>query len=365
MEIDKVLKKILESSVEVINELGNDFPQYLKNLTIDFNPLPSPELPEIGAVDGGNHIIEFLGLDVILVSAAGVYFPINTQHEIVNDFDVMFLTEMYKNNQNLASFLRDTLEIQQAIKLIDFKPKMIFLDGTLSRLAGPSIPRTVWALLKQTQDVNTTETENALSLTHLHYKLVLKFVQTFHELLVKCRQQDIPVVGIAKDSRVSLLGRSAQTQLGAEKYIVSDVVLISEKFRGQTGYVDPFPTLVNPREVSPVQQQIRQLGHYNYQGEWLDVFYTSYVILKPGYPAFRVEIPSWALDRWEEIIAAIHGWHDNNGFVIPAHHTHKEAHIPPELVELVTNLLQSTSTSSDRGKRLFLMLREKRRTYIG
>ncbi len=365
LEVDKVLKKILESSSEILNQIGERFPRYLNNLNIDLKELPEPQVAEIGAVDGGNHIIEFLGLDVILVSAAGVYFPINKQHVIVDDFNVLYLTEMYKNSQNLAGFMRDTLEIQQAIKLLDFNPQFIFLDGTLSRLAGPSMPRTVWALLRQEQGASTTDPVEASSITQLHYKTVLKFAEIFHELLVKCRKRDIPIIGIAKDSRVSLLGRSTQSQPSDKNYTISDVVLISEKFRGQTGYVEPFPTLVNPNDVGQVQQQLRYLGYYNYQGEWLDAFYTSYVILKAGHPAFRVEIPSWALDRWEEIITVIHGWHDNNGFIIPAHHTHKEAHIPPDLVNLVTNLLQSTSSSSERGKSLHLMLREKRRTLIG
>lgn len=366
MKVDKVLEKILESSSEVINNIGKRFPRYLKSLNVDFRPLPEPQVVEIGAVDGGNHIIEFLGLDVILVSAAGIYFPTHEHHEIVDDFDVLYLTEMYKNSQNLAGFLRDTLEVQQAMKLLDFNPKFVFLDGTLSRLVAPSMPRTIWALLREEQGITDVDSaDESVSVTQLHYRTVLNFIETLHEFLVKCKQKNIPAIGIAKDSRVALLGKAVSTKPSDKNYTLSDVVLISEKFRGKTGYVSPFPTLINPNHVGQVQRHLRDLGYYHHQGQYLDVFYTSYVILKAGHPAFRIEIPAWALDRWEEIIATIHGWHDNNGFIIPAHHTHKEAHVPPDLVDLVTNLLQSQIASAERHENLQLILREKRRTLIG
>ncbi len=360
MEVDKVVKKILESSTEIIDKISKQLPRHLKNLKINFKELPSPVPSEIGAVDGGNHVIEFMGLDVILVSAAGIYFPLNTQHQSVSDFDVHYLTEMYRNIQNYAGFLRDTMEIQQAIELLKFQPKMIFLDGTLSRLTAPSIPRTVWALLRQEEGKMT---EDETPMVQRHYNVLLTFVEKLHELLVRCRNQNIPVVGVAKDSRVSLLGKTLGNKL-KDDIKLSDVILISEKFRGQTGYVEPFPTNLNPNEVSQVQQRLRELGFFNHKGEWLDVFYTSYIILKAGHPAFRVEIPSWALDQWHKILETIHGWHDNNGFIIPAHHTHKEAHVPPDLIELVTKILQG-STSTEKSKELHLMLREKRRTVIG
>ncbi len=300
----------------------------LKKVEYPFFPLPTVSNPrKIAALDGGGFAQDFVGLTIIPSRAAGAIFEQNKDPIWFEEDDVEILT-MDDDPRNFGSLFRDLLEVNVALKLIELKPDILFLDGSITNFAYKGIPHTLRFYL---QDIGSIDEGSYIE---KFFNLYQKFIQAAYNLITKCILSDIILVGISKDSRAEILMKNLYRD-SKKRPPINDVSLINIISKGKAGFTKPIeftPT------ISTVRQDVWKAANV-FQEKELQSFYLTYFVLKDGGLPIRVDSLLPQKDKLKEIQEAMVTYHDGNGFITPAYLTHKKAHMPSEYGTRIVNLV--------------------------
>ncbi len=318
-----ILSKIQEAKKRL-----HDMFDEIKKIDLVFYDLPTGIKPRrIGALDGGGFSQDFVGLTIVPCQAAGAVFEKDKEPIWIEKTNLEILT-VNEDPKNFAALARDLLEIEVAQELANLKPDMIFLDGSITNLAYKGIPQSIRYSLEDNKEIEED------SPGFRFYNLFLKYIQTAYRLIKSCLENDILLVGIAKDSRANVLTKQLFVNK-KKKPNVSDSSLVSILSNGKTGFTKPIK--FKPK-IRPVRERVWQATEV-FQEPDLRSFYLSYFILKEGALPIRVDSLIPQKDRLKEIQEALVTYHDGNGFFTPAYLTHRKANMKTDYGTRLVNLL--------------------------
>lgn len=301
------LKNSIKKTVSKIHQATK-----LLKRDISRNELPSKgKTYRIGSVDGGSQSYDFTAVSVIFVQASGTVF-IQEMRPEWHELKKIHLSSATSNLSRYKAIYRDILEIKVARALLKDDPEIILLDGVHGSYFSRGFPETIWQRLRdQNGEIYPHQPGFDFLEAYDHFFL------EYSKLIDSCLKKDILLLGVAKDSRYKRLVDSFDIPnvIG-----ITDPVLVKWNYGGKTGYTDPFPTKPFIDNIS--QMRWRKLKITNIKANP----FTSYFQISSKSIPFRVDILAEQVNRIEEIAEIIVTYHDGNGFLLPPHFAHKQAH---------------------------------------
>ena len=304
-----------------------DIVKSIKSLEVDFYPLPE-EGParKIAALDGGGYSEDFVGITVMPARAAGAIFEQNKDPVWIEENDVEILT-MEDDSKNYGALFRDLLEVKVALQLMEKKPDILFLDGSITNFAYKGIPH---SLRFSIDDVNTIEDGSYID---KFLNLYREFIQSAYKLITKCIETDVILVGVSKDSRADILGKHLFAR--KKKMQFNDVTLVNVIANGRTGFTKPIE--FTPK-ISDLRRTIWKASDV-FQEKEIQSFYLSYFILKESALPVRIDSLIPQKKFLKDIQKALVTYHDGNGFITPAYLTHNRAHMKQDLGQRIIDYI--------------------------
>ncbi len=300
----------------------------IKDIDCPFFELPSEVKPrKIAALDGGGFSQDLVGVTIVPSRAAGAIFEKNKDPIWIEKTDLEILT-IEEDPKNFGALLRDILEIEVALELVEKKPDLIFLDGSITNFAYKGIPQSIRYSLQEGKEIDED------SLGYRFYDLFLRFIRSAYKLVIECIEKDILLIGVSKDSRANILVK----HLFKNKKnfpAICDTTFVQIKAKGKSGFTKPIEFTPNIRKV---RQSIWKEADV-FQEKNLQSFYLSYFILNEGSQPIRVDTLLPQRERLKEIQDALVTYHDGYGFITPAYLTHKRAHMDSNYGKRIINLI--------------------------
>lgn len=304
-----------------------DIVKTIKSLDVNFYPLPKEgKARRIAALDGGGYSEDFIGITVMPARAAGAIFEQGKDPIWFEENDVEILT-MEDDSRNYGALFRDLLEVKVALQLMEQKPEILFLDGSITNFAYKGIPHS----LKYSLD-DTSKIEEG-SYIDKFLSLYQEFIQSAYKLITKCIEKEVILVGVSKDSRADILGKHLFAQ--RKKLPFNDVTLVNVIANGRAGFTKPIeftPT------ISDLRKKIWKASEV-FQEKKIQSFYLSYFILKEGGLPIRIDSLIPQKEFLKDIQKALVTYHDGSGFITPAYITHNRAHMKQDLGQRIINYI--------------------------
>jgi hypothetical protein len=330
--MDKQNKNDFDSHlIAKINDARDKFKKVIKEIKdaeLPFYKLPTKITPKrIAALDGGGFSQDFVGVTIIPSKAAGAIFEQNKDPIWIEKNDIEILTTE-EDARNFAALVRDILEVEVAQELADMKPDILFLDGSITNFAYKGIPQSIRYSL---QDERTIDTKSP---SYRFYELFLKYIRSAYNLITKCIENNILLIGVSKDSRANILVKHLFTDK-ASTPTLCDTTFIRLKTKGKSGFTKPIEFKPN---ITEVRESIWRSAEV-FQEEQLRSFYLSYFVLHEGAQPIRVDSLVMQRTKLKEIQEALVTYHDGAGFITPAYLTHKRAHMDPDYGNRLINLV--------------------------
>lgn len=339
--------KIVAKAKKARKQLSDIFKK-IKEIDYEFYNLPTTIKPrKIAALDGGGFSEDFVGITVTPARAAGAIFEQNKDPIWIEETDVEILT-IDDDPKNFGALFRDLLEVKVAQKLIEKKPEVIFLDGSITNFAYKGIPQSIRYSLQDGQEIEDD------SIGFKFYDLFLKYIKASYELLTKCIVDDILILGVSKDSRANILVNHL-FEKSKKKPLITDTTLVNIIANGRTGFTKPI-------EFSPKIRDIRTKiwkAAEVFQEKELQSFNLSYVVLKERALPIRIDSLIPQQKRLKEIFEAMVTYHDGNGFITPAYLTHNRANMKQDLGNRIINYI--TEEIFDESPELYQAFFSQRR----
>ncbi|MHA1739624.1 MAG: DNA double-strand break repair nuclease NurA [Candidatus Heimdallarchaeota archaeon] len=319
-DVSEDLRVKITTKVEAAKDRLKSIVKEIKQIEFDYYPLPEVSKPRrIAALDGGGYSQDFVGITIIPSRAAGAVFEKEKDPIWVEINDVEILT-IEDDAQNFASLFRDLLEVQVAHELLKHNPEILFLDGSITNLAYKGIPQSIRFSFEEEKKIE----EDAIGFKF--YELFFNFIREAYNLIIKCIERDVLLVGVSKDSRASIIVKNILAKQ-KKKYLISDTSFINIVTNRQAGFS-------KPQKFAPKKSDVREKiwkAAQVFQEKDLRSYYLTYFTLKEGVLPIRVDTLIPQQDRLKEVQEAMVTYHDGNGFITPAFLTHSRAHMRQDL----------------------------------
>ncbi|MHA1144556.1 MAG: DNA double-strand break repair nuclease NurA [Candidatus Helarchaeota archaeon] len=320
----KEAKKIIENYTK--------FLENVKNMKFEYNPIECEEkFRKIAALDGGEGLENLFASSIIVTRAGGAVFEPSKRIQPVKLYD-MFISSLTADVDKFSNLLRDIAEFKLADQLLDYKPEILIMDGSLVGYYNRGLPLQVLGYL------NVPTDEKPILEYIEQYK---NYAKLFDKILKRCRKENIIIMGVSKDSRVRYLVNKYKLDK-----TLTDYGLIQLKMK-KSGYTPPIQA--TPRKMGMIRRDAIQ-EFFLKEGlfeEDLAEFQISYFKLKDRTRPVRVDFPTWQEDRFDEIVSVMKTYHDDQGFLLTAHLVHNWAVMNDEIKTNVINVIKSEILESD------------------
>jgi hypothetical protein len=294
----------------------------IKNVKIPFYPLKHIiKEKKVAALDGSEGFSNLFGSSIIISRGAGAIFEKGKKIEPIERMDY-FITSLSRDINRFSNLCRDIEEFKIALDLINLNPDILVMDGSLVGYFTRGLPMSILHSLNEKNITNIPIKQYVDKYT--------EYMKLLDQLLRKCREKKILILGVSKDSRVKYL---------VEKYrietIMTDYSLLKYKKFGETGYTE----IIEPYN-EPLKPVIKFLEENKIYEADLTNFKLIYVKLKEYSNPIRVDFTSWQENRLDEIISFLETYHDGNGFILTAHLVHNWAVLKEKMKDNIVNLIK-------------------------
>ncbi|MHA1269156.1 MAG: DNA double-strand break repair nuclease NurA [Candidatus Helarchaeota archaeon] len=314
-------KKVREEAlkaIDVYREILND----ISKIKLIFNELPHIiKEKKVAALDGSEGYSNLFGSTIIISRAAGAIFERGKTVEPIELMDY-YITSLERDIDRFSNLCRDIQEFRIALKLLEFSPEVLIMDGSLAGYFKRGLPMSILHSI------------NEKNISHVSIKEYVdkytEYMILLDKILKKCRENDVLLIGIVKDSRVKYLVEHFKI-----KSMITDYSLLKYKMIGKTGYTPPIDI-----DSKPLKQVISFLETNKIYEADLTNFKLFYIKLKEFSDPIRVDFTSWQQDRFNEIISLLETYHDGNGFILTAHLVHSWAVLKEEVKDRIIDMIK-------------------------
>jgi NurA-like 5'-3' nuclease len=273
-------------------------------------------------VDGGEGIRELMGLGVYFIKASAFLMPKDEKtprDNFMRNLDMNFIEYNHCTKERIE-LMRDQLEFEIALQAIDeIEPDILFLDGSLY----------VKAFKKP-----------------IYCSEYAMYLEKYRELIKKCLERDICLVGISEDSKSRLFSKFLEARHGVTipKYLTDSSVI----------------EILSPYSSFHTVEFIPKNHHDNLFRNL--AFPTTYVKTTPYSIPLRVDCLNKNSNLCEvaSIISTLSIGSGAYGYPIPLYVAHLDAKVRPAQVEWTVNQLVSY-VSKNNGGEYDQILRHSRR----
>lgn len=321
---ENLIKKAKDEAKKII-ENYTIFLEKIKNVKFDYHSLDCEEnLRKLAALDGGERLVNLFSSSIIVTRAGGAIFEPSKQIQPIKLYDV-FITSLTADIDKFSNLLRDIAEFNLANKLLDLKPEVLIMDGSLLGYYNRGLPLQVMGYLN-------VRTDEKPILEYIDkYKSYMKL---FDKILRRCRKDKVIIMGVSKDSRARYLVNKYKIDKS-----LTDYGLIQLKMK-KAGYTPPIKA--GPRKRGRLRSAINEfLSREGLFDEDLKEFKVSYFKLKPQSKPIRVDFPEWQEKRLDEIVSIMKTYHDERGFLLTAHMVHNWAVMKEDIVSNIVEIIRS------------------------
>ncbi|MHA1309300.1 MAG: DNA double-strand break repair nuclease NurA [Candidatus Helarchaeota archaeon] len=312
-------------AIKVYKEILNN----ISKINLKVNPLPQKfKESKIAALDGSEGFANLFGSSIIISRAAGAIFEKGRKIEPIEIMDY-FITALARDINRFSNLCRDIQEFKIAHELIKKNPEILVLDGSLIGYFKRGVPMSILHSL------------NEKNVPHLPIKEYIEkyteYMKLLDGLLRKCREKNILLIGVSKDSRVKYLVNHFKI-----KNIITDYSLLKYKMQNTTGYIGP----IEP-DNTPLKPVAKFLENNKICEADLTDFKLIYVKLEKFSDPIRVDFTSWQESRLDEIISFLETYHDGNGFILTAHLVHNWAVLKDAIKINIIDMIKKEILESD------------------